>query len=76
MQKLNDEELDNVAGGFIFNAVNISGADKNNPWEVINEKGDTIGRYSTKEEAIYNAGKQNQNYIELNWNQVVDLRKR
>ena len=73
MQKLLDNDLKNITGGYIFNANGIIGADKDKPWELLNEKGDVIERYSNKDEAIYNAGKKNEKYMEINWEQVLQL---
>ncbi len=48
---LNDNELENVSGGLVFYAENISGADKDNLYEVLDEKGDVKARASTYKDA-------------------------
>lgn len=72
--KLKDEELASVSGGYIFYAKDISGADPNNLWEVINERGEVIGRYNNRDDAIYNAGYNREKYREISWQQLCDLR--
>ncbi len=77
MKKI-DEELNNVTGGMnggaIFNASGISGSDANNPWEVLDAKGNVKGRYPTRDLAIYNAGKLDLGFNEVNWNEVQSMR--
>ena len=51
-KKVSDNELENVAGGMVFNATGTSEADPSRPWEVIhNNTGEILGRYSTQDEA-------------------------
>lgn len=75
---MNDEALDNVTGGLIFNASNISGSDPNRPWEVIdNKNGNVLARFASKDDAIANAkqyGGNPYNVMETDWNTVVSLR--
>ncbi len=77
-KNLNEKELENVSGGFIFNASNISGSDPNKPWEVIdNKNGNVLDRFATKDEAIAKAqsyGSNPYNGMETDWNSVVTLR--
>ena len=73
--KLNDEELEQVSGGAIFNASGISGSDPGNPWEVLDGNGNVKGRYPTREMAIYNAGKMNVDFFEVSWDQVQAMRR-
>ncbi|MBO5622332.1 MAG: hypothetical protein J5959_11970 [Butyrivibrio sp.] len=75
INKLNDDELDGVAGGVIFNASGIIGADKDNPWEVLDDRnGNTLGRFKSRDEALAAAGRLGQNHMEVNWDQVLQLR--
>lgn len=74
MEKIIDEKLNNVSGGYIFHAKDISGADPNKPWELINEKGEVVGRYESRDLAIYNAGYNHENMMEINWDQLLQLR--
>lgn len=73
--KLDEELVAQASGGVIFNAVNIEGADKNNPWEVLDDNnGQTLGRFSNRDDAIAAAGKLGKNHMEVNWDQVLQLR--
>ena len=77
MEKIKDNDLVQVAGGGgIFNAKDISGSDKNNPWEVLDDSGNVKGRYSNRDEAVYNAGKLQTGFNELTWDQVQGMRRR
>ena len=49
--KLDEELVAKASGGVIFNASNIDGADKNNPWEVLD---DNIGGKDVREIAYIN----------------------
>lgn len=89
-KRLDDSNLEGVAGGVIFNASNISGADSNNPWEILDDHtGNNIyidGKkltYRTKEEAIAAINrlaqdnpnfKNSVNTMEVNWDQVLSMR--
>ncbi len=48
---LNDNELENVSGGLVFYAENISGADKDNLYEVLDEHGDVKARANNYKDA-------------------------
>jgi hypothetical protein len=75
MSKLSEDAMEQVKGGVIFNAVNIIGADPNRPWEVLDDKnGNKIAAYATREEALWVAGACGENAVELNWDQVLQLR--
>ena len=78
LQKISDDDLNNVSGGCVFNASNIAGSDPRNPWEVIdNHNGNTIGRFPTKQQVIDEArkyGSDPMNTMEINWGQVRQLR--
>ena len=51
--KLTEDELENVAGGLIFNAANVPGYDQYNNWQVIdNNTGAIIKCFHTKGEAV------------------------
>ncbi len=73
--KLPDESLDKVNGGFIFNASGISGADPRKHWEVINsETGETVARCETEDEAKEKARKRKINRFRIEWDDLCDLR--
>jgi len=75
MRRLNDTDLEKVIGGYIFHATNISGADQDKLWEVINEDGEVIGRYATHDDAIYYAGWNQESKREINWDELCKLRR-
>ncbi|MBR1524746.1 MAG: hypothetical protein IJ641_09885 [Lachnospiraceae bacterium] len=73
--KLDEDDLENVSGGVIFNATGIIGADSNNPWELLDDtNGSTLGRFPTRDDAIAAAGAKGKNHMEINWDQVQQLR--
>ncbi|HAG69622.1 MAG TPA: hypothetical protein DCL38_06585 [Lachnospiraceae bacterium] len=77
---LNDEELNAVSGGFLFNASGIQGSDPNHPWEVIdNTNGNVLGRFSSQQEATIWAvksfgGMNTDDITQINWDNVQRLR--
>ena len=76
--RISDDELDMVSGGNggIFNASDISGSDHNKPWEVLDNHGNVKGRYSSRDEALFNAGRLGvDGFGELNWDQVQNMRR-
>ena len=79
MNKINDSNLENVSGGLIFNASNISGSDPANPWEVIdNKNGNVLARFNNEQAAkdyvTRTYGSYAYNTMEINWNDLVALR--
>ena len=72
---LNDESLEPVSGGSIFDASSIVGADKNNYWEVIDNNGDTVARFNNRDAAVAEAGRRNLDWNELTWDQVCQRRR-
>lgn len=78
VQKLDDDALENVSGGYLFYAGQISGADPNKPWEVIdNHNGSVIDRFSNRSDAERRArdfGSEPANTMEINWTQLQQLR--
>ncbi len=82
MNKLNDSDLENVSGGFLFNARNISGSDPANPWEVIdNRNGNVIARFNNEQAAKAYCqqqwgGANTYDTMEINWSDVCALRNR
>ncbi len=54
--RINENELESISGGMIYNAAGTPEADPARPWEVIhNNTGQILGRYSTQDEACYAA---------------------
>ena len=72
---LNDEELESVDGGYLFNQSSITGAE-DDVWEVIDDKtGNVI--YTSKNLSVclaYCRGLQ-QSEKEINYSQVLQLRR-
>ena len=80
MTKINDETLEKVNGGVIFDARGICGADPNRPFEVLdNWNGNCLGRYPTKEAAIIDTikkwgGKNERDIQEVDVYEVMRMR--
>ncbi len=73
--KLTDDALNNVNGGFIFDATDVSGADKDNPWEVIDsETGETLARCPNENAAKKKAKELKKNYLKISWEDLCILR--
>ncbi|MCR5650942.1 MAG: hypothetical protein K6F86_07165 [Lachnospiraceae bacterium] len=79
---INDSDLGNISGGVIFNASGISGADRNKPWEVLDDRtGNNIyinGEkqvFETREKAIEAAKRIGANHMEVTWDQVLQMRE-
>ena len=75
-KSLSEEELTGVGGGLIFNASRISGADPNNPFEVLDDRtGDVLARAATYDLAFQYACSMGKSveYTE-DWNRIVNLR--
>ncbi|MBQ8955516.1 MAG: bacteriocin [Lachnospiraceae bacterium] len=78
LNKLTEEELDNISGGMIFNAAGVEGSDPNYPWEVLdNNNCNVLGRFPSRDAAIKYAnsfGKNPYNAQEVDWATVQRLR--
>ena len=76
--RLNDEELDNINGGMIFNATGREECDPARPWEVLaNHNCEILGRFATRQEAEAFAkkyGNDSYNTMEVPWETVQRLR--
>ena len=73
--RLDDQSLDNVSGGYLFNSSNIIGADKDRPWEIIDDKGDVKGRFSDYGEACRNAKAMGLTDDAIGWDEVQRRRQ-
>lgn len=77
VNKLNDEDMDNVSGGMIFNAKGYEG-NPSLPWEVVaNHNCQVLGAFGTRDEAVRYAqkfGKDSYNTMEVDWSTVQRLR--
>ncbi|MCR4922666.1 MAG: hypothetical protein K5931_01515 [Lachnospiraceae bacterium] len=75
--KLSDDMLENVNGGNVFYAGNISGADMSKPFEVINDvTGDVVERHSNLEQAIQGARSYGISPDLINWDNLQDKRNK
>ena len=81
--KINENDLDGVSGGAVFYAGGISGSNPNAQYEVINDtdrivngkgKGEVLGQFSSMNEAIAAAQRDNISTMEIGWNAVQGLR--
>ena len=72
--RINDDALDEVSGGAIFCSKGIMGADPNNPWEVLDDKGNVVGRFNNRNDAINCARDKNLGTWEANWDMVQSMR--
>ncbi len=75
IRKLSEDDLDQVSGGQIFDASNIIGHEDGRPWEVLNDKGEVVGRASNRDEAIWIAGQRGVSRDEVKtWDEVRKMR--
>lgn len=82
--KINDDDLDNVSGGALFDAAGVAGSDPNNRFEVINntdniimgkyKKGDVVGRYDNPGEAAQAARDLGLSDTFIGWDELKSLR--
>lgn len=78
LENLGDENLDEVAGGYIFNAQQLNSFGSPGyywPWEVIDSKGNVVVSSDTREGAVYSAEKRGLSTTELTWEQLQKLRE-
>ncbi len=74
MEKINEDSLNQVAGGYLFDASKIQGSDPKQPWEIIGPDGDVRGRFSKYEDAFDTAKKISQDPVIIGWEKVQELR--
>ena len=81
IEKINENDLEGISGGVIFNSKGITGADDSKPWEVLDDHtGNNIywnGEkqvFATKEEAEKAAKMIGANTMEVTWDQVLQMR--
>ncbi|MCR4892484.1 MAG: hypothetical protein K5989_09920 [Lachnospiraceae bacterium] len=75
MEKLNEDSLGQVAGGYLFNAKDIEGADKKYPWEIIDGDGDVKGRFKEYKEAAKTAKEMGIEPMVIDWERLQELRR-
>ena len=84
ISELDEDQLDSVSGGALFDAANVSGSDPQNRFEVINDtdrivlgqykKGDVVGRYNNPTEAAQTARDLGLSDTFIGWNELNNLR--
>ena len=74
-KRLSKEDLDKVAGGYIFNASEFYEVTEPFPWEILDSKGNVIDRWDTKHAAEWMAEWYGESTVELTWEQVQRLRE-
>ena len=77
IKKLSEDDLENVSGGIVFDAHDIVGGDEDfdHVWQVLDDKtGRVLQRCSTRDDARQWARDNNQNRMEITWDQVCQLR--
>lgn len=77
LKKLDDSQVEEIAGGYVFDSGEISywtecGA---TPWEVLDDKGDVVARFSHPGGAVDYAAANGYSIEHLNWKQVQKLRE-
>lgn len=77
--RINDDMLENVNGGYLFYSKGIGGADEKNPWEIIDKNGDVVGRFGDSEEeynrACKAAEKMGLDTTVIGWDELCRIRK-
>lgn len=72
--RISDEALDKAAGGAIFNSTGIIGADPNNQWEVLDDKGNVVARFNNEQQAKDEANRRGLGTWRASWATVQDMR--
>lgn len=75
--RLDDDMLENVNGGYLFYSEGIGGANPDLPWEIIDENGDVKGRFGKNEyKAAQEAAKKMGLSDEvIGWERLCQIRK-
>ena len=73
LRPLSDEQVEGAAGGYLYYAGDEYGVF--NRWEVIDDKGDVVERFSLPTDAAIYARRNNLSYQEITWEQLERLRK-
>ncbi len=71
---LNDDELDQVAGGEIFEASHTPGHNPEKPWEILDDKGNVLGSAATRDDAIWLASCKGVSRKEVMLDDVLNMR--
>ena len=76
LKKLDDNQVEEVAGGYIFDSGELDGWDFPGvtPWEVLDDKGAVVARFNHPGEAYDFAATNGYSTEHLNWKQVQKLR--
>lgn len=75
--RINDDMLESVNGGYLFLSEGISGADPDYPWEIIDDKGDVKGRFSKNEFESARKAAKAMGYSDevIGWDELCRIRK-
>ena len=73
--ELTNEQLEGVSGGYIFDAEVLTSGNASDPWEILDNNGDVVDSWDTKEMAEWVAKTNGLSTVELTWEQVQKLRK-
>ena len=71
---LNNDELDQVAGGEIFESSDIPGHNPEKPWEILDDKGNVLDCAATGDDAIWLASCKGVSRKEVTWDDVLNMR--
>lgn len=71
---LDDELIDGIAGGYIFNSDELNVFPASKPWEVIDGNGEVIARFESVNAAIDFAKQHGQSPQRLYWHELKKLR--
>ncbi len=80
MKIIAEEELEKAAGGVIFDASQINGADPTHPIELLdNQNGNVLARFTNRNDAVNYAHAQwgygnAMDTMDVTWDQVLELR--
>ena len=75
LKRLGDEEVDGVAGGYIFCSDDINVFPAVKPWEVIDNKGDVVVRFENYNDAVDYAKQNGYSTNWLRWHELQKLRE-
>lgn len=67
LREIGDEELEEIAGGYIFYALGHNDWFSNEQWELLDKKGNVIGRFRSRDNAVKAAKDFGYSTKELDW---------
>ena len=77
LKPLDDEQIEGVAGGYLFDAYELEDGYTLlwKPYQVIDNKGDVVGRFGSTADAQKFAEKNGYSTTWINWDQLQKLRE-